>query len=76
MILNRNLTKIMNIVIKMVILGNTAEVMQANVKKVMILKQIDDRDDGSSDTFNSVASMNPISVEDLGDFIRNFSEMP
>ena len=49
--------------------------MQDNVKKAKRLKEIDDRDDGPSDTFNSMISEDQISGEDLDDFIRNFSEI-
>ena len=44
--------------------------MQANVNRH---KEIDDRDDGPLDTFNSMLSKDPISNEDVDDFIRTFS---
>ena len=49
--------------------------MQANVKKVKRHKEIYDRDDDPSDTFNSIVSEDPISYDDLDGFIRNFSKM-
>ena len=49
--------------------------MQANVEKARRLKEMDGRDDDSSDTFNSMLSKDPISDHDLDGFIRNFSEM-
>ena len=49
--------------------------MQANAKKARRLKQMDDRDDDPSDTFNSTVSEDMISDDDLDDFIRNFSDM-
>ena len=36
---------------------------------------MDDRDDDSSDTLDSVVSEDPISDDVLDDFIRNFSEI-
>ena len=57
-------TGTVNIVIKMV-----------NVKKARRLKEMDDRDDDPSDTFNSMVSEDPISDDDLDGFIKNFSEM-
>ena len=39
------------------------------------LKEMDDRDDDPSDTFNSMVSEDIISDDDLDGFIRNFSEM-
>ena len=39
------------------------------------LRRLDDRDDDSSDTFNSMVSEDPISDDDLDEFIRNFSDM-
>ena len=36
---------------------------------------MDDRDDDASDTFNSMVSEDPISEDDLDEFIRNFSDM-
>ena len=48
--------------------------MQANAKKVRRLKEMDDRDDDPSDTFNSMVSEDIIS-DDLDEFIRNFSDM-
>ena len=49
--------------------------MHANVKKARRLKEMDDSDDGPSDTFNSMVSEDPISDDNLDGFIRNFSEM-
>ena len=49
--------------------------MQANVKKAKRLKEIDDRYDDPSDTFNSKVSEDLISDDDLDGFIRNFSDM-
>ena len=49
--------------------------MQANAKKARRLKEMDDRDDNPSDTFNSMVSEDPISDDDHNDFIRNFSDM-
>ena len=49
--------------------------MQANAKKARRLKEMDDRDDDPSDTFNSMVSEDIISDDDLDDFIRNFSDM-
>ena len=48
--------------------------MHTNVKKTKRLKEIDDRDDGLSDTFNSLVSKDQIS-EDLEEFIKIFSEI-
>ena len=36
---------------------------------------MDDRDDDPSDIFNSVVNEDPISDDDLDEFIRNFSDM-
>ena len=36
---------------------------------------MDDRDNDPSDAFNSMVSEDPISDDDLGGFIRHFSEM-
>ena len=49
--------------------------MQANAKKARRLKEIDDRDDDQSDTFNSMVSEDLITDDDLDGFIRNFSEI-
>ena len=49
--------------------------MQANAKKARRLKEMDDRDDDPSDTFNSMVSEDIISDDDLDEFIRNFSDM-
>ena len=49
--------------------------MQANAKKSRTLKEMDDRDDDPSDTFNSMVSEDPISDDDHDGFIRCFSEM-
>ena len=49
--------------------------MQANVKKTKRFKEIDDRDDGPSDTFNSVVNEDSNSGEELDDFIRYFCAM-
>ena len=49
--------------------------MQANVKKAKRLIEIDDRDNGPSDTFNSMVCEDPISDDDLDDFIWICSEM-
>ena len=49
--------------------------MQANEKKARRLKEMDDRDNDPSDTFNSMVGEDPISGDDLDGFIRNFSEM-
>ena len=49
--------------------------MQANAKKARRLKEMDDRDDDPSDTFNSMMSEDIISDDDLDEFIRNFSDM-
>ena len=49
--------------------------MQANAKKARRLKEMDDRDDDPSDTFNSLVSDVIISDDDHDEFIRNFSDM-
>ena len=49
--------------------------MQANAKKARRLKEMDDKDDDPSDTFNSMVSEDIISDDDLDDFIRNFCDM-
>ena len=49
--------------------------MQANAKKATRLKEIDDRGNDLSDTFNSMVIEHPISDDVLDGFIRNFSEM-
>ena len=49
--------------------------MQANAKKASRLKEMDDRGNDPSDTFNSMVSEDPIFDDDLNRFIRNFSEM-
>ena len=49
--------------------------MHANAKKARRLKEMDDRDDDPSDTFNSKVGEDPISYDDLDGFNRNFSEM-
>ena len=49
--------------------------MQANAKKARRLKEMDDRDDDPSDTFNSMVSEDIISDDDINDFISNFSDM-
>ena len=49
--------------------------MQANVKKEKRLKEIDYKDGDPPDTFKSMVGENPISDDDLDDFIRGFSEM-
>ena len=49
--------------------------MQADAKKARRLKEMDDRDDDPSDTFDSMVSEDIISDDDLDDFIRNFSDM-
>ena len=49
--------------------------MQANAKKARRLKEMDDRDDDPSDTFNSMVSEDTISDDNLDLFIRNFFEM-
>ena len=49
--------------------------MQANAKKARRLKEMDDRDDDPSNTFNFMLSEYPISDDDLDGFIRNFSKM-
>ena len=49
--------------------------MQANAKKARRLKEMDDRDDDPSDTFNSMVSEDIISDDDLDEFIRNFSDI-
>ena len=38
-------------------------------------KEMDDRDDDPSDTFNSMVNEDPISDDDLDGLIRNFSEL-
>ena len=45
--------------------------MQANAKKARRLKEIGNRDDDPSDTFNSMVSEDPISDDALDGFIRN-----
>ena len=75
MILDKNQVGIVNIVIKMVTLGKYCWEMQANAKKARRLKEMDDRDDDPSDTFNCMVSEDIISDDDLDDFIRNFSDM-
>ena len=75
MIQNRNPTNIMNIVTQD---GHTWKFcweLQSNTKKARRVKEMDDRDDDSSDTFNSMVSKDPISDDNLGGFIRNFSKM-
>ena len=49
--------------------------MQANAKKDRRLREMDDRGDDPSDTFNSMVSEDPISDDDVDGFIINFSEM-
>ena len=49
--------------------------MQANAKKARRLKEMDDRDNDQSDTFNSMVSEDIISDDDLDEFIRNSSDM-
>ena len=49
--------------------------MQGNAKKARKLKEMDDRDDNPSGTFNSMVKEDPISDVDLDHFIRIFSEM-
>ena len=49
--------------------------MQANEKKASRLKEMDNRDDDPSDTFNSMVNEDPNSDDYLNRFIRNFSEM-
>ena len=49
--------------------------MQASAKKARQLKDMNDRDDDPSDTFNSILKEDQISDDDLDGFIRNFSEM-
>ena len=49
--------------------------MKANAKKAKKLKEMDDREDDPSDTFNSMVSEEPISDDDLEGFISNFSDM-
>ena len=44
--------------------------MQANAKKARRLKEMDDRNDDPSDTFNSLVSEDPIFDDDLDGFIR------
>ena len=48
--------------------------IQATAKKARRLKEMDDRDDDPSDTFNSLMSEDLISDDDLDEFIRNFSD--
>ena len=48
--------------------------MEANAKKARRFKEIDDRDDDPSNTFNSMVSEDPISDDDFDGLIRNFSE--
>ena len=49
--------------------------MQANAKNARRLKEMDDKDDDPSDTFNSLVSEDLISDDDLDGFIRKFSDM-
>ena len=49
--------------------------MQANAKKARRLKEMDDRDDDPTDTFNSMVSEDPISDDDHVGFNTHFSEM-
>ena len=49
--------------------------MQANAKKARRFKEMDDRDDDPSDTFNSMVSEDIISDDVLDEFIRSFSDM-
>ena len=49
--------------------------MQANTKKARRLKEMNDRDDNPSDTFNSMVTEDIISDGALDGFIRNFSDM-
>ena len=49
--------------------------MHANAKKARRLKEMDDRDDDPSDSLNSMVSEDPISDDDLDEFMRNFSDM-
>ena len=49
--------------------------MQVNVKKAKGLKEIIDRNDDPSDTFNCMFTEDPISDDDLDAFIRNFSKI-
>ena len=48
--------------------------MQANAKKARRLKEMDDRDDDPSDALNSMMSKDPISDDNIDEFIRNFSD--
>ena len=74
MLLNINPTNIVNIVIRMVNLGNTVGRCK-HVKKTKKHKVIDDRDDDPSNICSSIVSEDPISDEDPDHFIRNFSDM-
>ena len=75
MILDKNTTGIVNIVIKMVILGNTVGRCKPMLRKPEGLRRWMIRDDDPSDTFNSMVSEDPISDDDLDGFIRNFSDV-
>ena len=75
MILDKNQTGIVNIMIKMVTLEKYCWEVQANAKKARRLKEMDDRDDDPSDTFNSTVSEDIISDDDLDGFFRNFSDV-
>ena len=49
--------------------------MQANVKEAKRPKEIDDRDDDPSDTFNYMVSKDSISDNDLDDFVHYFGQV-
>ena len=49
--------------------------MQANAKKAWRLKEMDNRDDDQSDTFQLHGEWRSHSDDNLDGFIRNFSEM-
>ena len=75
MILNKNPIIIVNIVIKMVILGDTVGRCKPMLRKQDGFRRWMIIDEDTSDTFNSMVSEDPISDDDLDRFIRNFSEI-
>ena len=75
MILNRNPTKIVNIVFNTVIRGNIVRRHKLMKRKQEGLSRWVIEMDDPSDTFNSMVSKDPISDDDCDGFIRNFSEM-
>ena len=75
MILNKNPTDIVNIVIKMVILGNTVGRCKPMLRKHKGLRRWMIEMITHQDIINSMVSEDPVSDDDLDGFIRNCSEM-